>query len=123
IGRLSRVYLAVPIEVHYKTNTADFQRTLNTSVRQIFGMAFMGGFSAMADILSVSIIALILVGSDPIIALIGAAYFVCVLGLYQRLVSRSLRRASTRVHAEQALVFKEVQQALTAAKEIKVRGT
>jgi len=123
IGRLATTYIAAPVEVQYRTNTSDFQRTINTSVRQLFSQAFVGGFSSLGDLLSIFIVATILVVSDPTVALIGAAYLLFAVGIYQRVIQRVVRRAAAQVHAEQAMIFREVQQALVASKEIKVRGT
>jgi ABC-type multidrug transport system fused ATPase/permease subunit len=122
VGRLMRIYLGVPLQVHYDANSASFQRTVNVSVRQIFSQAFVGGFSALADVLSVAIVGLILVISDPLMALIGGVYFTLAVGLYQLRLRNRLKEAADQIHHEQAAVFRAVQQSLGAVKELKIRN-
>jgi ABC-type multidrug transport system fused ATPase/permease subunit len=123
VGRLMRIYLGVPLQVHYGENSATFQRTVNVSVRQIFSQAFVTGFSALADVCSVVIVSAILVASDPVMAAIGAVYFALAVGLYQLRVRRRLEEAGDQIHQEQAAVFRAVQQSLGAVKELKIRNT
>jgi ABC-type multidrug transport system fused ATPase/permease subunit len=119
VGRLLRIYLGSPMSVHFTANTAEFQRTVNQAVRVLFAQAVVAAFSAFADVLSVGMVALILVASDPALSLIGAGYFGVVIVVYQRFVQRAIARASLQVHDEQADVFREVQQSLAAVREIK----
>jgi ABC-type multidrug transport system fused ATPase/permease subunit len=122
VGRLMRIYLSVPLQTHHDLNSATFQRTVNSSVRQLFAQAFVISFSALADVLSVLIVAAILVVSDPWMALIGAAYFAVAVGAYQWRLRATLRRAAAEVHEEQAAVFRSVQQSLGAVRELKIRN-
>jgi ABC-type multidrug transport system fused ATPase/permease subunit len=123
VGRLMRVYLGVPLQVHYGENSATFQRTVNVSVRQIFSQAFVTGFSALADVCSVAIVSAILVASDPVMAAIGAVYFALAVGVYQLRQRNRLNEAADQIHQEQAAVFRAVQQSLGAVKELKIRNT
>lgn len=122
VGRLMRVYLGVPMQVHLEANSATFQRTINVSVRQLFSQAFVSSFSALADVLSVAIIAVILVVTDPVMAVIGAVYFAFAIGVHQLRLRTKLAAAADQIHREQAAVFRAVQQSLGAVKEVKVRN-
>jgi ABC-type multidrug transport system fused ATPase/permease subunit len=119
VHELLVLYLGAPLEVHFELNSAEFQRTINQSLRTIFAQAFVTAFSAAGDLLGMLFIALILVVSSPVLSLVGIVYFALVVGVYQRLVNRSIHHASETVHHGQADMFRDVQQALAAVKEIK----
>jgi ABC-type multidrug transport system fused ATPase/permease subunit len=116
---LTRSYLGAPLHVHFHRNSAEFQRTINQSLRSTFGQAFVAGFSSAADLLGVLVIGAVLVVSAPQLAALGIGYFALVVVVYQRVVSERLKRASRHIHDDQARVFRDVQQALSAVKEVK----
>jgi ABC-type multidrug transport system fused ATPase/permease subunit len=119
VTRLMRLYLGAPLEVHFDTNTAAFQRTINQSLRTIFSQAFVIAFSAAGDLLGVALIGVILLASAPGLTLVGLGYFAVVLFAYQRVVNHKIVEASQQVHRDQLRIFRDVQQALAAVKEIK----
>jgi ABC-type multidrug transport system fused ATPase/permease subunit len=119
VERLLRLYLGAPLQVHFELNSSEFQRTINQSLRTIFSQAFVNAFSAAGDLLGVGVVGVVLLVSVPELTAIGVAYFAIVLFVYQRVVNRSVRAASRHVHADQAAVYREVQQALSSVKEVK----
>jgi ABC-type multidrug transport system fused ATPase/permease subunit len=119
VRRLLRLYLGAPLTVHFGLNSAEFQRTINQSLRTIFSQAFVTAFSAAGDLLGVILVGVILVVSSPGLALVGFLYFGLVLGIYMKVVNRSVRRASDHIHRDQVRVFRDVQQALGSVKEVK----
>ncbi|MET0920491.1 MAG: ABC transporter ATP-binding protein [Acidimicrobiia bacterium] len=119
VEKLLRLYLGAPLMVHFELNSSEFQRTINQSLRTIFSQAFVAAFSAGGDLLGVFLIAVILVVSSPGLALVGFLYFVAVLGVYQTVVNRAVKRAASHIHRDQARIFRDVQQSLTSVKELK----
>ena len=119
VKRLLRLYLGAPLQVHFELNSAEFQRTINQSLRNIFSQAFVVAFSAAGDMLGVLLVSVILVVASPGLALVGFLYFGLVLGVYQTVVHRAVKKASVHIHRDQAAVFRDVQQALASVKEVK----
>jgi ABC-type multidrug transport system fused ATPase/permease subunit len=122
VRRLVGLYLGGPYREHLRANSAEFVRTLNQSVRLIFGSGLVSGFNAIADLFSVFFVGVILLFANPVVAVIAAVYFGLVAFGYQKLVHGVLGKGARDLHIEQARDFKTVRQALSAIKEIKVRG-
>ena len=122
VRRLMHLYLRGPYREHLRANSAEFVRTLNQSVRLIFGSGLVSGFNAIADLFSVFFVGAILLVANPVVAVIATAYFGLVAFGYQKLVHGVLGKGARDLHVAQALDFKTVRQALSAIKEIKVRG-
>jgi ABC-type multidrug transport system fused ATPase/permease subunit len=122
VRRLVGLYLSGPYREHLRANSAEFVRTLNQSVRTIFGAGLVSGFNAIADLFSVFFVGVILFIANPVVAVIAAVYFGLVAFGYQKLVHGVLGKGARELHVEQARDFKTVRQALSAIKEIKVRG-
>ena len=122
VRRLVGLYLSGPYREHLRANSAEFVRTLNQSVRTIFGAGLVSGFNAIADLFSVFFVGVILFIANPVVAVIAAVYFGVVAFGYQKLVHGVLGKGARDLHVEQARDFKAVRQALSAIKEIKVRG-
>lgn len=119
VRRLLRIYLGVPLDVHFEMNSAEFQRTINTSLRTIFAQAFVTAFSAAGDLLGMALVAVVLFVASPSLMVVGALYLGFTVVLYQRFVNRAMHGAAQRVHSGQAEMFRDVQQTMAAVKEIK----
>lgn len=122
VRRLMHLYLRGPYREHLRSNSAELVRTLNLSVRTIFGSGLISGFNAAADMFSVLFVGLILLAADPAVAVTAALYFGIVAFGYQKVVRGILGQGARALHVEQAKDFQTVRQALGAIKEIKVRG-
>jgi ATP-binding cassette, subfamily B, bacterial PglK len=122
VRRLMHLYLRGPYREHLRSNSAEMVRTLNQSVRTIFGSGLVSGFNAAADIFSVFFVGLILLAASPAVAITAAVYFGVVAVAYQKVVKGILGQGARELHVEQAKDFQTVRQALGAIKEIKVRG-
>jgi ABC-type multidrug transport system fused ATPase/permease subunit len=122
VRRLMHLYLRGPYREHLRENSAELFRTLNSSVRGIFGAGLISGFNAAADMFSVFFVGLILLAANPVVALTAAAYFGTVAFGYQKVVRGILGQSSRALHIAQAKDFQAVRQSLSAIKEIKVRG-
>ena len=122
VRRLMHLYLRGPYREHLRSNSAELVRTLNQSVRTIFGSGLVSGFNAAADIFSVFFVGLILLAADPAVAITASLYFGLVAFGYQKVVHGILGQGARALHVEQAKDFQTVRQALSAIKEIKVRG-
>ena len=122
VHRLMSGYLHAPYKMHLERSSAEFVRTLTVSCSQVFRTGFVQALSALGDILSVVFIGLVLAITNPVIAIVAGAYFACVTLVYQRVSHRVIGRAAEQIHKEQAVDFGTIQQALTAVKEVKVRG-
>jgi ABC-type multidrug transport system fused ATPase/permease subunit len=120
--RLMVSYLRAPYVEHLRRNSAELVRTLTVSLAQIFRVAFVQCFSAIADLFSVALVGVILATVNPVLALCTAAYFAAVGVLYQRMTHRLLSRAARTVHEGQAVELRTIQQPLDAVKEVKLRG-
>jgi ATP-binding cassette, subfamily B, bacterial PglK len=122
VRRLMHLYLRGPYREHLRSNSAELVRTLNQSVRTIFGSGLVSGFNAAADMFSVFFVGLILLAADPAVAITASVYFGLVAFGYQKVVHGILGQGARKLHVEQAKDFQTVRQALSAIKEIKVRG-
>jgi ABC-type multidrug transport system fused ATPase/permease subunit len=120
--RLMDAYLRAPYVEHLRTNTADFVRTLTVSLTQIFRTAFVQCFNAVGDLLSVVFVGVILAASDPVLAVIAGAYFAAVSFGYQRVAHRLMERSARRIHEQQPVDLRTIQQPLNAVKDVKLRG-
>jgi ATP-binding cassette subfamily C protein len=120
--RLMDAYLRAPYRLHLEHNSAEFARTLTVSLAQIFRAAFVQSFSAMGDLFSVLIVAILLAVADPLIALAAGGYFAVVSLAYYRVAGRAIERAGHTLHTEQAIDLRVVRQSLAAVKEVKLRG-
>lgn len=122
VRRLMNLYLHGPYREHLRANSSELVRTLNYSVRTIFGNGLVSGFNAAADLFSVFFVGLILLAANPVVAVTSAVYFGLVAVGYQKVVRGILGQGARKLHVEQAKDFQTVRQALGAIKEIKVRG-
>ena len=122
VRRLMHLYLRGPYREHLRSNSAELVRTLNLSVRAIFGSGLSAGFNAAADMFSVFFVGLILLAADPVVAVTAGLYFGLVAVGYQKVVHGILGKGARQLHVQQAKDFQTVRQALSAIKEIKVRG-
>lgn len=122
VRRLMSVYLEAPYREHLQRNSAELVRTLTASFLQIFRVAFVQVFNAVGDLFSVVFVGIILAVSNPVLALVTGVYFAAVSIGYQRTVRRLIARAARKIHEDQATDFRTIQQALSAVKEVKVRG-
>ncbi len=120
LKRLMLGYLEAPYRFHLDRNTADMQRTLSYSVRQIFEASLIWAFGALGDIVAVAIIAVALLIANPVIAAISAAYFTGVVVIYQRLISKKMDRSAKAQHVANAASLKLMAQSLQVAKELKI---
>jgi ABC-type multidrug transport system fused ATPase/permease subunit len=122
-GKLMRLYLHAPYREHLRTNSSEHIRTLTSAIRMIYQTGFVAGFSAIGDSFSVVFVGLILLIAGPVLAITAILYFAVVAVTYQRVVNRAVTKRAEKLHVDQAIDFRTVYQALTAVKEIKVRGT
>lgn len=122
VHRLMQLYMNGPYRQHLQTNSAEFIRTLSSSVRILFGTGVVATFNALADLFSVIFVGAILFAANPWVAAAAFAYFGVVAFFYQRVLRRALADGVKRLHRQQAVDVQTIHQALTAIKEIKVRG-
>jgi ATP-binding cassette, subfamily B, bacterial PglK len=118
--RLFAGYLAAPVTYHLAHNTSEFQRTLNESLLTTFRRGVPYVLAASADAFTLAAVALVVLISDPDIALIAFSYFLLVAVVYQRWIGGRNKLAARRAHADTATRYKQVQEALRAAKELAV---
>ena len=122
VRRLMDAYLRAPYREHLQRNSAEFVRTLTQSSGQIFRVAFVQVFNAVGDLFSVVFVGVILAVSNPVLAIITGIYFGGVAFGYHRAARRLIARSARTIHEDQAKDYRTIQQALTAVKEVKVRG-
>jgi ABC-type multidrug transport system fused ATPase/permease subunit len=118
--RLFSRYLSAPTTFHLKTNSAEIQRTLNESMLLVFRRTLPFVMGAAADLFTMIAIALVIVLSDPGVATIAVTYFLLVGLVYQRFIGGSQKIAAKRAHAEVAVRYQQVQEAVRATREIAV---
>jgi ABC-type multidrug transport system fused ATPase/permease subunit len=121
--RLINAYLHAPLRIHISKNSSEFTRTLNTSTRIVFGPAFVAVLSSLADAISLVVVAIVLIVTDPYIAIASAAYFLIVATAWNSLIRNRIMSASQQIHERQADMFRHTAQALDAVREIKVATT
>ena len=122
VRRLMRSYLHTPYLEHLRINSAERVRTITLAIRNIFQLGFLSVFSAFGDAFSVVLVGVILLVSNPMVALAAGAYFGLVTFAYQRVTNQVLARRTEKLHRDQAIDFRTIQQALAAVKEIQIRG-
>ena len=120
--RLMDAYLRAPYTEHLRANTAEFVRTLTVSLTQIFRTAFVQCFNAVGDLFAVVFVGVILAASDPVLAVIAGGYFAAVSFGYQRAAHRLMERSARRIHEQQPIDLRTIQQPLNAVKDVKLRG-
>ncbi len=118
--RLFAGYLAAPVTYHLAHNTAEFQRTLNESLVTVFRRAVPFILAAAADAFTLVAVAIVVLLSEADIAAIACAYFLLVAVVYQRWIGGRNKVAAKKAHRETAVRYKQVQEALRAAKELAV---
>lgn len=123
IERLTAAYLHAPLAAHLSRNSADFSRTLNVSVRNVFGPPFVTIVGAIGDVVSIVVVGVVLMTVDLRIALIVAFYFAVVAVTWDRAVRGRLTTSANEIHREQAAIFRHTAQSLGAVREIKVATT
>lgn len=118
--RLFSSYLRAPRSYHLQRNSAEIQRTLNESLLLVFRRTVPSLMAAVADFTALIAVALVIVLSDPLIALVTIVYFLIIGVTYQRFISGPQKRAAKKVHKEVARRYRQVQEALRANKELAV---
>jgi ABC-type multidrug transport system fused ATPase/permease subunit len=118
--RLFSSYLRAPRSYHLKRNSAEIQRTLNESLLLVFRRTVPSVMAAIADLAALIAIALVIVVSDPLIALVTIVYFLVIGVTYQRFIGGPQKRAAKQVHKEVARRYRQVQEAVRANKELSV---
>lgn len=118
--RLFSAYLRAPYKYHLNRNSAEIQRTLNESLLLIFRRSMPWLLAAAADVVAVAAIAVVLVISDPAVAVIALVYFALVGFAYMRVVGGRQRAAAMASHHETARRYQQVQEPVRAVKEIAV---
>ncbi|MGH9244211.1 MAG: ABC transporter ATP-binding protein [Acidimicrobiales bacterium] len=118
--RLFSGYLTAPISFHLKHNSAEVQRTLNESLLTVFRRALPFVLAAAADAFTLLAVISVILLSDLAIALIAVAYFSVVAVVYQRFIGGRQKVAARQAHEEVATRYRQVQEALRAAKELAV---
>lgn len=122
VRRLMRSYLRTPYREHLRVNSAERVRTLTAAIRAIFQQGFLSAFSAMGDSFSVVLLTVILFVASPLIAVVAVGYFGLIAFTYQYLTNRLLTKRAEKLHRDQATDFRTIHQALSAVKEIQIRG-
>lgn len=119
-ARLFDRYLHAPYSFHLEHNSADLHRTLNESLLVVFRYTVPFVLAAAADSVALLGIAMVVVISDPVVAVMAVAYFLVIGVSFQRLIGGSQRVAARHTHEELSERYKDVQDALRASKEIAV---
>jgi ABC-type multidrug transport system fused ATPase/permease subunit len=120
--RLLLGYLHAPYASHLTRNSGELLRTLTGSLRAAFGSPFVTACTALGDVMSVPIVAAVMIVADPLVAMIAVVYFGVVIAVYQHFINRPIRQAARVAHEQSGHAVRLTQEALTAVKEIKVRG-
>lgn len=118
--RLFASYLEAPRSYHLNRNSSEIQRTLNESLLLVFRRTVPSVMGAMADCTALFAIAVVIVVSDPIIALVAIVYFLAIGLGYQRFIGGRQKLAARLVHREVAKRYQQVQEAVRANKELAV---
>ncbi len=113
-------YLFAPASFHAARNSAEIQRTLNESLPLVFRRTLPFVLGTAADAFTLAAIVVVILLSDPTVAVIAIAYFLVIGFVYQRFISGRQRIAARRAHREVAERYRQVQEAVRATKEITV---
>lgn len=120
--RLFQTYLDAPLVYHLAHNSGELQRTLFTSIPQVYGNILSFAATGVADACVLAGIAFLLFVVQPVVAAVSLLYFVGVGVVYQRVIHKRARAASEQLHHGQARSFQVTTQTLNAVKEVRVLG-
>ncbi|HEX2699665.1 MAG TPA: ABC transporter ATP-binding protein [Acidimicrobiales bacterium] len=118
--RLFTRYLTAPRTYHLAHNSAEIQRTLNEALLIVFRRSLPFVLAAAADAFTLVAVAAVIVVSDPVIASVAIVYFGLVAVVYQLWIGGRQRAAAIAAHAEIALRYQQVQEAMRATKELAI---
>lgn len=114
-------YLTAPYWWHLRQNTGDKLWTIQGAVSMGYAGGLSSALSALTEILTISFIFTSLLVISPLTALSAAAYFGLAAFVVQRMIRPRILAAGERTREASQAVSKASLQALTAAKEIKLR--
>ncbi|MCD9622769.1 ABC transporter ATP-binding protein [Rhabdothermincola salaria] len=121
--RLFAAYLDAPLSFHDDHNTSASLRTLTTSIQQFFQQGVLATASGVAEAATLMVLAIVLVVSAPIPAIIGVAYFGLASLFYVKVLQTRTRRNARIVQQKAATVIRLIQEGLGGLREHRLRGS
>jgi ABC-type multidrug transport system fused ATPase/permease subunit len=116
-------YMRAPLEFHDVRNSAKMVQVTQGSINSVFGRGFMGLATIVSEGATIVVLALVVVVSSPLAALIGISYFVLASVVYLRLVQGKVRAQARSSEVSSAAAVKGVQEGLGGLREHRVRSS
>ncbi|HEU5242438.1 MAG TPA: ABC transporter ATP-binding protein [Ornithinibacter sp.] len=120
---LLRRYLAAPYWVHLHRHSQAFARTMTQSVDQTYSLVVGGSITVMTESVAVVALAVVLLVTNPVPALIAIVYFAVAGIAFERIVRVPATRAGEVFQKASLDMHVTVLQTLQGIKEVKVRRT
>jgi len=121
--RLLRTYLRSPWQLLLQRNSAELLKMLVSEVDRVVVRTLMAGIGVFSDAVATAFIVVLLVWIDPWVTLATLAVLGVAYGLIYALVIPRVARLGSEFPALNTETYKNAQEALAAAREIRVSGS
>lgn len=121
--KLMRYYLDAPFSLHARRGTGSFLNTLGPSVGQVYSYLLSGAMSAISSAITILLVAVALLITTPLPALITFVYIGGTALLYATVIKPRSIHAGTEALAASKAGYKAALHALGGIREIIVRGS
>jgi len=118
-----RRYLASPYWVHLQRHSQEFARTMTQSVDYTYSLVVQGSITVLTEATAVVALAVVLLVTSPVPAIIAILYFLAAGFAFERIVRAPATHAGEVLQKASLDMHVTVLQTLQGIKEVKVRRT